>query len=112
MLWLELSPTNHDPKVIVTYYMQAVAEYGGVCVCVCMNRFVCMDGTHLPCCTYDLDVGIVIGCPTVLRCDYGTENCLLATTQMALRHGHGDTWAGLKSFKYGKSTSNTVSFKN
>lgn len=43
-----------------------------------------------------------------MRCDYGTENCLLATTQMALRHGHGDTWAGLKSFKYGKSTSNTV----
>ena len=34
MLWLELSPTNHDPKVIITYYMQAVAEYGGVFVCV------------------------------------------------------------------------------
>lgn len=33
---MELSPTNHDPKVVVTYYMQAVAEYGGLCVYVCV----------------------------------------------------------------------------
>ena len=68
-------------------------------MCVYMHMGVCMNYVHVPC---------KLGCPTVIRCDYGTKNCLLATTQMALHHGHGDTWAGLKSFKYGKSTSNTV----
>lgn len=51
-----------------------------------------------------------IGCPTVLRSDYGTENCHIASTQMALRHSHLDQWAGMQSFKYGKSTTNTVCF--
>ncbi len=48
------------------------------------------------------------GCCTMMRSDYGTENGLIATMQMALRHAHTDRWAGVNSYKYGKSTSNTV----
>ena len=40
---MELSPTNHDPKVVVTYYMQAVAEYGGLCVYVCVCVYMHME---------------------------------------------------------------------
>ena len=43
-----------------------------------------------------------------MRSDYGTENCYLAASQIALRSSHTDTFAGEKSFRYGKSTTNTV----
>ena len=48
------------------------------------------------------------GVPTLVRSDYGTENCYVAIVQMALRHYHNDKWKGFHSFKYGKSTTNTV----
>ena len=48
------------------------------------------------------------GCPRIVRSDYGTENCYLAASQVALRSEHIDTFAGEKSFRYGKSTTNTV----
>ena len=51
-----------------------------------------------------------IGCPTILRCDKGTKNSTLAACHMALRHAHSDALSGEKSFRYGPSTSNTVSF--
>ena len=51
-----------------------------------------------------------IGCPTVLRCDKGTENCMIATAQTSFRMFHEDSLAAEKSVIYGASTSNTVRF--
>jgi hypothetical protein len=42
----------------------------------------------------------------VVRCDYGTENTSLATTQIAFRMHHNDSMSGEKSFVYGPSKSN------
>lgn len=51
---------------------------------------------------------IIIGVPTIIRSDCGTENCALAACHMALRHEHGDEFCGARSFRYGSSTTNTV----
>ena len=50
-----------------------------------------------------------LGCPTLLRCDKGSENSLLSTCHMAMRHKHRDSFSGENSFRYGSSTTNTVS---
>ena len=50
-----------------------------------------------------------VGCPAILRCDYGTENTSLATVQIGFRLQHNDSLAGPKSFLYGPSKSNIVS---
>lgn len=47
-----------------------------------------------------------------MRSDRGTENCMVAASQMALRHYHTDTFSREKSFRYGKSTTNTVCDSN
>lgn len=52
----------------------------------------------------------ILGCPTILRSDYGTENVHLAAIQIAFRMHGDDSFAGQKSFMYGPSTSNIVSF--
>lgn len=49
-----------------------------------------------------------VGCPTVVRSDYGTENTRIATCQLAFRLNHSDSLAK-KSFMYGPSKSNIVS---
>ena len=49
-----------------------------------------------------------LGCPTILRSDYGTENTVLASYQMALRDHHDDCFSGEKSYRFGRSTTNTV----
>ena len=38
--------------------------------------------------------------------DHGTENVLMATTQIALRSLHGDHLSGEMSIRYGKCTTN------
>lgn len=52
---------------------------------------------------------IILGCPTILRSDCGTENSVLAACHMALRHIHQDEFHAEKSFRFGSSTTNTVS---
>lgn len=94
ILWLHLTPTNHNPHVVAKFYAEYVKEIGG-------NNY---DSTWI---IYNYSL-IFIGCPQMVRSDRGTENCILATCQMALRHYHGDTFSGEKSFRYGKSTRNTV----
>ena len=49
-----------------------------------------------------------IGCPAVVRGDYGTENSTLAAIHIAFRYYHSDGMAGEKSFIYGPSKSNIV----
>ena len=47
----------------------------------------------------------------MLRSDYGTENSSLACIQIAFRYYHDDDLAGGKSFIYGPSKSNIVSYE-
>ena len=49
-----------------------------------------------------------IGCPSVIRGDYGTENPTIAAIQIAFRFYHIDGMANEKSFIYGPSKSNIV----
>ena len=44
--------------------------------------------------------------PRVIRADLGTENVTVEILQYYFRLSHDDEMAGLKSFQYGKSTSN------
>ena len=32
ILWLKLSPTNHDPKVIARYYLELLEQLSGICI--------------------------------------------------------------------------------
>lgn len=50
-----------------------------------------------------------IGCPTILRMDYGTENGLTGAAQAAFCMNDGDSLAGEKSAMYGTSPANIVS---
>ena len=50
------------------------------------------------------------GCPSVVRCDYGTENISIASTQIAFQFYHTDSRAGVNSFIYGPSKANIVSY--
>lgn len=46
------------------------------------------------------------GCPRIIRADKGTENADTCTIQRLLRQDGTDTFAGEKSFLYGRSTMN------
>ncbi|XP_053699784.1 uncharacterized protein LOC128757644 [Synchiropus splendidus] len=46
------------------------------------------------------------GCPERIRADRGTENGHVEQMQMFLRRNHSDSFAGDKSFLYGRSTAN------
>ena len=50
------------------------------------------------------------GCPRVLRADLGTENCSVAKIHIAFRMNHNDSLSGNRSFIYGPSTANIVSY--
>jgi len=47
---------------------------------------------------------MLVGCPTIVRADRGTENCNVAFIQPFLRENSNDTFKGENSFMYGKST--------
>ena len=49
------------------------------------------------------------GVPRIVRGDCGTENTNLAFIQPYLRRSHTDCFAGMESFRYGRSVSNQVS---
>lgn len=51
---------------------------------------------------------VLLGCPSIVRSDYGTENFVLAACHMALHHNHEDEFSGERSFWFGLSTTNTV----
>lgn len=99
IMWMEVSPTTHDPKLVATYYLTTVAECEGNVSSYLVWLYIMWSTSSS------------LGCPTMLRSDYGTENCMVATSHMALRHWHQDQWHGVKSYKYGKSTTNTVGEK-
>ena len=93
-----MATTNSQPGVIVKYFLEAVDTVGGMYM-------------HYKCATsmYVWSFVLCVGCPSVVRCDPGTENYLLAKAQVALRLCHGDGLAGERSFIYGPSSVNVVS---
>ena len=74
ILWLDVGPSNNDPRIIAQYYLNYVRQ--------------------------------IHGAPRIVRADCGTENVHVAAMQRFFRSSADDSFAGDKSFMYGKSTSN------
>ena len=53
-------------------------------------------------------LNITSGVPRVMRVNRGTENSSISFVHPALRSMHSDSFAGERSFRYGKSSSNQV----
>lgn len=94
-LWLEVSTTNHDPGVILSYYLKTVEHLTG-------NSPLSFIGTYFLV-SFSLE-----GCLAIIRMDRGSENCKLAAAQYAFREQHNDEFSAEKSFRYGSSVKNTV----
>ena len=93
-MWLKLATTNHDPSVILFYFLETVQNVGGyIAFGLCMHYLL---------------IFITAGCPTLIRADCGTENGLVAAVQYGLRSSGDDSLAGEKSFRYGTSPANVV----
>ena len=86
-MWLEVSTTNNDPAVVVKYYLDTVLKLGGTCASISPSLNICTPGFKRRLCYV-----FVIGCPTLLRSDYGTENTSIATCQMMFQHPHRDRY--------------------
>lgn len=96
MIWLKLASTNNNPKVILLYYLSTVLScQGSYCAWLCYKKVL---NSRI----------LLLGVPTIMRSDCGTENSMLAACHMVLRHEHGDEFSCSKSFRYGSSTTNTV----
>ena len=96
MMWLKVSTTNHDPAVILTYYLECVQKMNGN-----------LPAFLLYIVASEWAFGF-LGCPTVVRLDCGTENGKVAAVQIAFRMSHGDSLSGQNSVRYGHSHSNVV----
>ena len=93
VIWLKVMTTNNDPNVILLPYLLAVLHGNGkIIIKVCGQIWLIS----------------FLGCPSIVRSDYGTENSILAACHMALRHNHEDEFSGEQSFRFGSSTTNTV----
>ena len=74
ILWLEVGPSNNNPRIIARYFVNYVKQ--------------------------------IRGTPRIIRADFGNENVFDAAMQRFFRSSSEDSFAGDKSFMYGKSTSN------
>ena len=95
IIWLRVSSTNHDPKVVLQFYLESVEKSNGHSEFGCV---ACIDTTF----KYS-------GCPALIRMDHGTENGLIGSTHIAFRCNHTDDLQGVNSIHYGKSPANVVS---
>ena len=94
-MWLEVASTNNNPKVIAGYYKDCVLSLGGkISSQTVVPHFYIYKS--LP------------GCPAIIRADRGTENVHVARIQRHLRRNGEDSFAGEKSYMYGRSTANQV----
>ena len=99
LIWLKVASTNHDPKVVLQYYLESVESIRGKWPVVTDIWIVCL---------YSADF-ICIGCPALIRMDHGTENGLVGTTHITFRAQHTDNLSGANSIRYGRSPANVVS---
>lgn len=91
---MKVAATNHDPSVILYYFLEAVEQ---------------VHGMSSSCHVYTQNIlQISIGCPSVLRMDRGTENTKVAALQYAFREDGTDEYAGIKSVRFGTSPANIV----
>lgn len=90
-----MASTNNNPQVILLYYLLQVLNHRGEWFIE--FSFFCLAIAYIP------------GVPAIIRSDCGTENSSLSACQMLLRHDDDDEFKGEKSFRYGSSTTNTVS---
>ena len=89
ILWLKLSPSNHDPKIIAWYYPELLEKLSGIELIfemILKNSFS--------------------GCPLHLWTDYGTEKTITAALHIALHYND----LGKKSYIDGPSKHSTVTF--
>lgn len=98
ILWLEVSPTNKDSKVIAGYYLQAVEKYGEVTT----TLLICYDDNDY----------YHVGCPKIVRADKGTENAKVSFLHPFLRYQSTDGIddSAESAFRYGRSVNNQVGY--
>ena len=115
LLWLKVSSTNNDPQVIASYYLECVSNLKGEFI---LRRFKSWISIFLFL-LFDIQIVNIFllfqsltGTARRIRADFGTENSNIAGIQRLFRidpYSFDDSCDGLKSFLYGKSTSNQVS---
>ena len=101
IMWLKMSNTNHDPAVILSYYLENILAHGGMHACV-LNNLMCLVIDII------MHDNVCLGCPCVVRMDQGTV--LIGTVQCALREDGDDRFSGINSVRYGSSPANIVGF--
>ena len=90
-----MANTNHDPGVILYYYLKAVEK---------------MKGFTMSCkCEIYKSQHNLAGCPSIIRMDRGTENTKIAAAQLSFCTDYLDAYAGARSARFGTSPANIVS---
>ena len=92
MLWLDVCPSNKDSFIIAGFYVEAVEKFGKIA----LIKIITTDWYN--------DV-IIVGCPTLVRADRGTENSKIAFMQPLLRRHH---WKKRRISTTGNKCLNTV----
>ena len=98
IIWIKIGSTNRDPGVVVSYFLDAVENVGG------------MVATLATLLSYKLPDQSILGCLRIVCSDRGVENSKIAECQIAFRLLHTDTNAGSKSHRYVTSPRNSVSY--
>lgn len=103
-MWLCVGSTNNDPAVVAQYCIGCILAVNGKYAWSSLKfqitfslNFAAKNNTF-----------IIAGFPLILQADLGTENSDMGAIQSTLRHGAGNCFSGLDSFRVVKSTFNQV----